>query len=106
MKKIVVVAPADAQPGFALSGVHQLSCEATGLNDCLRSLMADPATGVVIVDERLVPGSAASRLRELERHWGGLLVVLPAPGRGAPAAEDYVLRLIRRAIGYQVRLSA
>jgi len=31
--------------------------------------------------------------------------VLPSPERAARVEEDYALRLIRRAIGYQVRLS-
>jgi vacuolar-type H+-ATPase subunit F/Vma7 len=41
----------------------------------------------------------------LEGRWPGLVVVLPAPLRTQVAEEDYVLQLIRRAIGYQVRLS-
>jgi len=106
MRKIVVVTPTDAQPGFALGGVRQVISEPAALGECLRALAADPAAGVVIVDERLVPGHTLARLREFERRFSGLVVVLPAPGRPAAAAEDYVLRLIRRAIGYQVRLSA
>ena len=105
MRRIVVVTPADADLGFALAGVRQVTSEPAGLEACLRGLMAEVDTGVVVVDERLVPGPAPQRLRELERRWAGLLVVLPAPGKAVPAAEDYVLRLIRRAIGYQVRLS-
>ena len=105
MRKIVVVTPSDAHLGFALAGVRQVTSEPAGLDACVRALMADADTGVVVVDERLVPGPAQQRLRELERRWTGLFVVLPGPGKAAPAAEDYVLRLIRRAIGYQVRLS-
>lgn len=105
MRTIVVVTPADARLGFALGGVHQVTSDPAGLDTCLRGLMADPDTGVVVVDERLVPGPAQQRLRELERRWTGLFVVLPGPGKAAPATEDYALRLIRRAIGYQVRLS-
>ena len=75
------------------------------LEAALHELLGDPATGVVIVDERLVPGSAQQRLRDLERRSTGLIVVLPAPGEAVRIEEDYALRLIRRAIGYQVRLS-
>jgi V/A-type H+-transporting ATPase subunit F len=42
----------------------------------------------------------------MERRWPGLVVMLPAPREGARVEEDYVLRLIRRALGYQVRLGA
>jgi vacuolar-type H+-ATPase subunit F/Vma7 len=105
VRKIVVVAPADARHGFALAGVRQATSAAADLDEILRALMRDPATGVVIVDERLVAGPAQERLRELERRWAGLVVVLPAPGEAVRIEEDYALRLIRRAIGYQVRLS-
>ena len=105
MKRIVVIAPADARHGFALAGVRQLTSAPADLDATLQELMRDPATGVVIVDERLVAGPAQQRLRQLERRWTGLVVVLPAPGEAVRIEEDYALRLIRRAIGYQVRLS-
>ncbi len=105
MKRIAVVAPADARHGFALAGVRQATSAPAELEATLRELMSEPAIGVVIVDERLVAGPARQRLAELERRWPGLVVVLPAPGEAVPIAEDYALRLIRRAIGYQVRLS-
>ena len=104
MRRIVVVAPADARHGFALAGVRQVTAEPAELEVTLRELLRDPATGVVIVDERLVEGPAQQRLRELERRSTGLVVVLPAPGEAVRVEEDYALRLIRRAIGYQVRL--
>jgi len=105
VKKIAVIAPGDVRFGFALGGVRQVVSDGANVDEQLGALTRDPDIGVVIVDERLVPGTAQRRLRELERHWTGLFVVLPAPGKVVPAEEDYVLRLIRRAIGYQVRLS-
>lgn len=105
MRKIVVIAPADARHGFALAGVRQVTSAPAELEATLGELLRDPATGVVIVDERLVAGPAQQRLRELERRSTALVVVLPAPGEAARIEEDYALRLIRRAIGYQVRLS-
>jgi V/A-type H+-transporting ATPase subunit F len=106
MKKIVVVATPDARPGFALAGVRQLAAAAEELPAVLRELASDPAIGVVIVDERLVSGIVQDLLRDMARRWSGLVIVLPAPERaGRGEAEDYVLQLIRRAIGYQVRLS-
>jgi len=106
VRKIVVIAPPDSRPGFALAGVRQLSASPDELPVLLRQLVRDPLNGAVIVDERLATGSAREYIRELDRRWTGLVIVLPAPERaGAVAEEDYVLQLIRRAIGYQVRLS-
>ena len=106
MKRIVVVAPADARHGFALAGVRQLTRAPDELDATLAELVRDAATGVIVVDERLAAGPAQQWIREAERRWPGLVVVLPAPGEAARLEEDYALRLIRRAIGYQMRLSA
>ena len=105
MKKIVVVTPPDARHGFALGGVTQLTAAPAELPAKLRELAGEPDTGVVIVDERLLTEGARAEIAALERHWPGLVVVLPSPGEAAAAEEDYVLQLIRRAIGYQVRLN-
>lgn len=105
MRKIVVIAPTDARPGFALAGVRQLSASPEELPVLLQQLVRDPVNGAVIVDERLATGRAREYIRELDRRWTGLVIVLPAPARDvAVAGEDYILQLIRRAIGYQVRL--
>lgn len=105
MKRIVVITPPDARHGFALGGVRQRTAAPEELAAGLRELAADPLTGVVIVDERLATGRAREDIAALERRWPGLVVVLPAPEKAPRAEEDYVLRLIRRAIGYQVRLN-
>ncbi len=106
MKKVIVVTPTDARHGFALTGVSQLTAGPDELPSVLRDLARDPQTGVVIVDERLAVGTVPEQIRQLERRWPGLIVILPAPERAAQRTEeDYVLQLIRRAIGYQVRLN-
>lgn len=107
MRKIVVISAADARPGFALAGVRQFAGNTEDLPAALRGLARDPSIGAMIVDERLVTGAAQAQLRLLERRWTGLVIVLPAPVRpGRGEEEDYVLQLIRRAIGYQVRLGS
>lgn len=105
MKKVVVLTPVDARHGFALSGVRQFAIARDDLGQTLLQLARDADTGVVIVDERLVTATTQEELRRMERRWPGVLIVLPAPEKAARIEEDYVLRLIRRAIGYQVRLS-
>ena len=105
MKNIVTITPRDAAHGFALAGVKQLVRTSQELDATLLELMGNPATGVIIIDERLVAGPTQPRIEDMERRWPGLVVVLPAPGKPQRPEEDYVLRLIRRAIGYQVRLT-
>ena len=105
MKNLVFLTPADARHGFSLAGARQMVVDAGEAEEALVRALADPDTRVAVIDERLLAGIAEKRLRELEKRWSGVLVVLPAPAEGGgEPAEDYALRLIRRAIGYHVRL--
>ena len=105
MKKIVFMTPPDARCGFSLAGVGQRVPAPEELPKTLLELVADPAVGVLVLDERLVNDRVREQLAEAERRWPGLVVILPAPAETARPEEDYALRLIREAIGYQVRLN-
>ncbi|CAH2032127.1 V-type ATP synthase subunit F [Trichlorobacter ammonificans] len=103
MKRVVAVTPADADNGFACCGAVQLAAEPGQVAELLQQALAASDGGVVILDERLVEEVGEEMLHALEQRWSGVLVVLPAP-LGTAAAEDYALRLIRRAVGYQVKV--
>lgn len=105
MKKIVFLTTCDARFGFSLAGITQITVDPAEAQEGLATLMADPDNGLVIVDERLVRGSMEERMRALEEDSPGILLVLPSPEKLAPEVEDYAARLIRRAIGYHVRLN-
>ena len=105
MKHIVFITPRDARHGFSLSGVTQFIVTPDEAEASIQKAMADPDCGVVIVDERLLAGIGEEHFREMERRWFGLLIVLPAPEKIGAEGEDYAERLIRRIIGYQVRLN-
>jgi V/A-type H+-transporting ATPase subunit F len=105
MKKIIVLTPPDARHGFSLTGVEQRVTPSAELMKALRDITSEANAGVIVIDERLIETAMREALAVLERKWSGAIVLLPAPEKEAHAAEDYVLQLIRRAIGYQVRLS-
>ncbi len=101
----VAVRPADAL-GFRLAGA---TVEAVAEGDeaaAFKKLLADPALGVVAVEEELlaaVPPRLVKRARER-----GVPVVLAfaLPRRRADVGRgrEYVAALIRRAVGYAVKL--
>ena len=71
----------------------------------LQQLVRDPANRRRHRRRTTGDGQGPDHIRELDRRWPGVVIVLPAPERRPPPLEeDYVLQLIRRAIGYQVRL--
>lgn len=103
MNRIVVLTPADADNGFACCGAIQHAVAPGRVAETLVRALDEAKSGVVILDERLVEEVGEDMLHSLEQHWSGVLVVLPPPG-GSRAGEDYAMRLIRRAVGYQVKV--
>lgn len=103
MKKIVAITPADAGNGLGCCGATHHIASAEEAEQVLAGAMADPDTGVLILDERLLAGIGEEVVRAREQHWPGVLVILPAPDRSV-LEEDYAARLIRRAVGYHVRV--
>jgi vacuolar-type H+-ATPase subunit F/Vma7 len=104
VKKVVFITPDDARYGFRLAGVKQIISRTQDIEMTLIHQLSEEETGIVVIDERLASQIDPERLGELEKRWFGLLLILPAPERPAEGIEDYALEIIRRAIGYHVRL--
>lgn len=104
MRKIAFLTTEDARFGFSLAGMHQTVGSPEEAEKVLSAEMADRHTGLIIMDERLMSGIPMERVRELEKGWHGIVLVLPSPEKLPPEVEDYAVRLIRRAIGYHVRV--
>jgi vacuolar-type H+-ATPase subunit F/Vma7 len=104
MKTITFITPVDATYGFSLTGVSQRAGEADDAEALITKAKTEPDVGLIIIDERMLRHVTEERLRELEQGWRGILLVLPSPVKPPPEVEDYAARMIRRAIGYHVRL--
>ena len=104
MKKILVLTPAPPVGGFAIAGVMAREANAGELPRLIDDAIADSSVGVLAIDERLIGPGADERIRDVERRWRGALVVVPSPTAPIKPEDDYARRLIRRAIGYQVRV--
>lgn len=104
MKKIVFITPKDAEYGFSLAGVTQYAVTVGEAEEMLKKTLGESDAGVIVIDERLTKGINDERMREMEEKWYGVLLILPAPEKPVVEMEDYALRIIKRAIGYHVRL--
>ena len=104
MTEVIFITAEDALYGFSLAGMQQLTVSTELAEELLRETIADSDVGVVVIDERLVKFIDEKYFSELEKSWRGLLVTLPAPELLSNGEEDYLQRLIKRALGYHVRL--
>jgi len=102
--KVRVVAPSRDALGFRLAGLAVDTYEgAQDAKGILLRRVADPECGVLLVDESIWPLLDSKTTRQLAESHRPLVVTLPM-GAGAVAEKEYLERLIRRVIGYQVRL--
>ncbi len=101
----VATRPADAL-GFRLAGAAVEEIGEGEEPERLRALVADPTLGVLAVDEALLERVPEALLQKVGRE--GVPVLLPfALPRGwaeARRGEEYVAALVRRAIGYHVKI--
>jgi len=104
VKKVIFLTEPVARLGFGLAGIDQYIAEPQELEDILGKAMGDPENGLIVIDERLTAGIDEERMREIEGAWHGVIVVLPSPLAGPGETDDYAARLIRKAIGYHVRI--
>lgn len=104
MKGVLVLTLADARFGFALAGVRQREVAPDEAWEVLREAMVDAQIGVIAADERLLATLDPRRLDELTGRWSGVMVTLPAPAGSTRPGVDEFQRLVRRALGYHVKL--
>lgn len=105
-QRLVVIASSGLSAGFALAGVPVF--EASDGADAARRIdrLADEGNvGVVMVDEPLYRDIPEDARRGFEK--STIPVVIPVPGPDwttESGAHEYIVEILRRAIGYRVRL--
>ncbi len=105
-QRLVVIASQGLSAGFAMAGVTVF--EASSGADAARQidrLTDDDDAGVIIIDEPLYRDIPEEIRRTFQR--SALPVVIPVPGPDwttEATAHEYIVEILRRAIGYRVKL--
>ena len=96
----------EVAPAFALAGFRPLVVpDAEEAGRRLTALLSDARVGLVLIEGPLYDGLDADLQRRLSARPVPRVVPVPAPSWAEHAAADRVIvELLRRAIGYQVRL--
>ena len=106
MKTVRVVCRPALAPGFALACLAADAVSAgESAEPVLFALGKRPDVGVLLLEEEILDGLAPDFRARLERSSIPVLIPFPGPAWGArPSAEERVVELLRRAIGYRVKL--
>jgi vacuolar-type H+-ATPase subunit F/Vma7 len=105
-QQLVVISSPGLSAGFSLAGVPVF--EATDGTDAARQIahLVDAMNaGVILIDEPLYEDLPDEVRRDLRR--SALPVVIPVPGPDwttETTAHEYIVEILRRAIGYRVKL--
>lgn len=104
--RVGVVADPSVSLGFRLAGLRPRVAESvTAATRILDDMIGDGRWGVILVQEEIMPELTRAAPR---RSATGLPILVPFPGptrEHLPGeAERYVAELLRRAVGYRVRL--
>jgi V/A-type H+-transporting ATPase subunit F len=107
MSDFLVITGQGASLGFQTAGVETLEVDgAADMSGLLLDLQEEGKYGLIAIELALLDKVSANAMKRLRKK--GLPVIipinLPQMWGEAEAGESPVLRLIRRAIGYQIKL--
>lgn len=100
-----VVCRHETAPGFALAGlVADEAQDGPAAALALKRLTSDREVGLVLIEDRLHREISPELLARLDRQGMPIVAPFPSPRWDRQGlAEEYVLEILRRAIGYRVR---
>ena len=105
-QRLVVIASQGLSAGFALAGVPVFEAKSgADAAERIEHLAESEGASVILIDEPLYRDIPEEIRRGLQR--SALPVVIPVPGpdwTSEASAHEYIVEILRRAIGYRVRL--
>ena len=107
MYKVVVLTDKEAADGFRLSGVDVIEVEKPeDAQVKLNELINSDTTGVIAIDEEFMEYVDERTKQKIERIYRPIVVPIPSKGQVevVETRRDYLAGLIRRAIGFDIKL--
>lgn len=102
MYKFVVITDPETAPGFRLAGVDVIEAS-TGeeAKTIIPSLLFKDDTGIVAVNEDFIDSLDEKLLQKIEKTHRPIVISIPSRTQRIDRA-DYIERMLRRAIGYNI----
>ena len=104
MYKFMVVTDLESAPGFRLGGVDVLEvADIEQAKALIPSLLYKDDTGIVAINEEFMAALDEKILEKIEKSYRPIIIPIPSKVRGVER-ENYMERLLQRAIGYNIVL--
>ena len=105
-QRLVVIASRGLSAGFALAGVPVFEARSgTDAAVQIEGLAESEDAGIVLIDELLYGDIPEEIRRSLQRSAHPVVIPVPGPDWTSEAtAHEYIVEILRRAIGYRVKL--
>ena len=102
MYRFVVVTDPETAPGFRLAGVEVLEvASAADAESVIPPLLFKDDTGIVAVNEDFMASLDAKLMEKIEKTHRPIIIPIPSRTRQINRV-DYIERMLRRAIGYNI----
>jgi vacuolar-type H+-ATPase subunit F/Vma7 len=107
MNKVLVITYGDIAVGFKMAGVDVITPgKDEDLSDLLEDCIKNDEYGLVAVEEAFLSNLNEWTRKKLDKAGKPIIVPISTPQKWArkEAADTYLARLVRKAIGYQIKI--
>ena len=107
MNKIMVITYSDIAVGFKLAGVDVMTPkDDEEISDLFEDCLNNNEYGLVAVEEAFLANLNEWTRKKLDKAGKPIIVPISTPQKwaGREAADTYLARLVRKAIGYQIKI--
>jgi len=102
MYKCMVITDPDTAPGFRLAGVEVIElADPKEAGKLLSSLLYRDDTGIIAMNEDFVDELDKKTIERVEKTYRPIIIPIPS-GKKSADRENYIERLLRRAIGFNI----
>lgn len=104
--KVLVVTGCGGSAGFRLAGLETRELAPDEVSSFMLELLAEGVYGIVIVEERLYTEISGQVMKRIEKKGLPMVVpvMVPRSWEETGPVESRAVRLIRKAIGYQIKI--
>lgn len=106
MSEMVIIARSGRADGFSMAGFNVIEASLQDIEDVAQSCALSGDFGLIVIDDDLYNGLGKETLKRYQKTSKSLLmpIELPKGTMEGTFKDTYIEKIIRRAIGYQLKI--